>query len=130
MKKNIFRLRKGLNYFAIKEIRNLFRPVEKAKAIRVLRDIKDLYEHDKKKKMIINQSEEVNFGVTIILNMKAIVTEKRHYQLKNISIKVRQFLKVIINNIKKSDTWKIQPTIEINFISTIDNDEEHNAFKM
>ena len=80
--------------------------------------------------MIINQSEEVNFGVTIILNMKAIVTEKRHYQLKNISIKVRQFLKVIINNIKKSDTWKIQPTIEINFISTIDNDEEHNAFKM
>ena len=80
--------------------------------------------------MIINQSEEVNFGVTIILNMKAIVTEKRHYQLKNISIKVRQFLKVIINNIKKSDTWKIKPTIAINFISTIDNDEEHNAFKM
>ena len=80
--------------------------------------------------MIINQSEEVNFGVTIILNMKAIVTEKRHYQLKNISIKVRQFLKVIINNIKKSDTWIIQPTIEINFISNIDNDEEHNAFKM
>ena len=78
-KKNIFRLRKALNYFAIKEIRNLFRPVKKAKAIRVLRDIKDLYEHDKKKKMIINQSEEVNFGVTIILNMKAIVTEKRHY---------------------------------------------------
>ena len=80
--------------------------------------------------MIINQSEEVNFGVTIILNMKAIVTEKKHYQLKNISIKVRQFLKVIINNIKKSDTWKIKPTIAINFISTIDNDEEHNAFKM
>ena len=80
--------------------------------------------------MIINQSEEVNFGVTIILNMKAIVAEKKHYQLKNISIKVRQFLKVIINNIKKSDTWKIKPTIAINFISTIDNDEEHNAFKM
>ena len=80
--------------------------------------------------MIINQSEEVNFGVTIILNMKAIVTEKKHYQLKNISIKVRQFLKVIINNIKKSDTWKIKPTIAINFTSTIDNDEEHNAFKM
>ena len=80
--------------------------------------------------MIINQSEEVNFGVTIILNMKAIVTEKKHYQLKNISIKVRQFLKVIINNIKKSDKWKIKPTIAINFISTIDNDEEHNAFKM
>ena len=80
--------------------------------------------------MIINQSEEVNFGVAIILNMKAIVTEKKHYQLKNISIKVRQFLKVIINNIKKSDTWKIKPTIAINFISTIDNDEEHNAFKM
>ena len=35
------------------------------------------------------------------------------------------FLKDIINNLKKSDTWKIQLTIANNFISSIDNDEEH-----
>ena len=39
--------------------------------------------------------------------------------------KIRPYLKDIINNLKKSDTWKIQLTIANNFISSIDNDEEH-----
>ena len=30
-----------------------------------------------------------------------------------------------MNNLKKSDTWKIQLTVAINFISSKDNDEEH-----
>ena len=38
--------------------------------------------------------------------------------------KIRPYLKYIINNVKNSDTWKIQLTIAINFISSIDNDEE------
>ena len=33
--------------------------------------------------------------------------------------------KDIINNLKKSDSWKIQITIANNFISCIDNNEEH-----
>ena len=33
-------------------------------------------------------------------------------------------MKNIISNLKKSDTWKIQLTIAINFISSSDNDEE------
>ena len=38
----------------------------------------------------------------------------------------RPYLKGTINNLKKSDTWKIQLTITINFIfSEDDNDEEH-----
>ena len=36
----------------------------------------------------------------------------------------RLHLMDIINNLKKSDTWKIQSTIAINFISSKDNDEE------
>ena len=39
--------------------------------------------------------------------------------------KIRSYLKDIINNIKKSGTWKIQLTMAINFIPSIDNDEEH-----
>ena len=39
--------------------------------------------------------------------------------------KIRQYLKDIINDIKKSDAWKIQLTIATNFISSKDNDEEH-----
>ena len=39
--------------------------------------------------------------------------------------KIRQYLKDIINNLKKSGTGKIQLAIAINFISSIDNGEEH-----
>ena len=38
--------------------------------------------------------------------------------------KVSPYLKDI-NNLKKSDTWKIQVTITNNFCSSIDDDEEH-----
>ena len=39
--------------------------------------------------------------------------------------KIRPYLKGIINNLKESDTWKIQLTITINFFSfEDDNDEE------
>ena len=34
------------------------------------------------------------------------------------------YLKDIINNLNKSDTWKIQLTIANNIISSIGNDEE------
>ena len=38
--------------------------------------------------------------------------------------RIRPYLKDIINNLEKSDTWKIQLTTVINFISSKDNDEE------
>ena len=38
--------------------------------------------------------------------------------------KIRPYLEGIINYLKKSDTWKIQLTITINLISSLDNDEE------
>ena len=38
--------------------------------------------------------------------------------------KIRPHLKDIVNDLKKADTWKIQLTAN-NFISSIDNDEEH-----
>ena len=50
--------------------------------------------------------------------------EIKHYQLKIIKLN-RKYLKDIINNLKKFDTWKIQLTIANNFISSTDNGEEH-----
>ena len=38
--------------------------------------------------------------------------------------KLRPYLKVIINNLKKSDTWKTHLTRANNFISSINNDKE------
>ena len=39
--------------------------------------------------------------------------------------KIRPYLKGIINYLKRSDTWKIQLKIAINFISSKDAYEEH-----
>ena len=50
---------------------------------------------------------------------------------KNKTLSVKEYLNKIspylkdIKNLKKSDTWKIQLTIANNFISSLDNDEEH-----
>ena len=38
---------------------------------------------------------------------------------------MRPYLKDIINNLKKSETFKLGLTIAINFISSIDNNKEH-----
>ena len=46
--RNLFRLKIELNYTAIKDIRNLYRQDKETKAIkdRILRDIKNLFEHE------------------------------------------------------------------------------------
>ena len=62
--------------------------------------------------------------MTIIMNTKITVIEIKHYQLKNILIKLYLNLKDIINNLKTIGTWKIQLTIANNFVSSIDNGEE------
>ena len=52
------------------------------------------------------------------------MTEKHYHTQKNLN-KIRPYLKKdIINNLKKSDTWKIQSTITINFISFKDDSNE------
>ena len=56
--------------------------------------------------------------------MKVTVIEIKHCQLKNTCNKDRPHLKDIINDLGKSDTWKIQLTIAINCISSNDNDEQ------
>ena len=56
--------------------------------------------------------------------MNVMVIEIKHYQLKNILIKLVHFQKDIKNNLKKSNTWKIKLTTANNFIFLIDNNEE------
>ena len=49
----------------------------------------------------------------------------KYYQLKNVLIKLDHTYQGIINNLKKSDKWKIQLTVTVNFFSSEDdNDEE------
>ena len=39
--------------------------------------------------------------------------------------KISPYLRDVINNLQRSDTWKTQLTIANNYISSFDNDEEH-----
>ena len=56
--------------------------------------------------------------------MKILLVEKKHCQLKNIFNKIRPKLKDFINKLKKFDTWIIQLTTAVKFMSSKDNDEE------
>ena len=88
--RNLFRLKKLLNQTAIKDIRDLLRWEKETEEIknRILRYIKNLFEHEKEEENYYKPLRINNFGVVIILNMKVTVTEIKHYQLKNILIKL------------------------------------------
>ena len=122
--RNLFRLKKELNYTAIKDIRSLFRLEKEAKLIkdRKLRDIKNLFEHEKE-----NYYKPVrvdNFWSNNYLYYESNGESNKTLSVEEYLNKIRPYLKDIINNLKKSDTWKIQLTIANNFISSIDNDEK------
>ena len=82
-------LTKELNYTAIKNLRNLLRLEKDTKAIkdRILRDIKNLFEHAEEDYYKPVRVRRI-FGVKIILNIKVTVISRKHYQLKNILIKL------------------------------------------
>ena len=72
----------------------------------------------KKRRTVTNQHEQVTFGTTIILKYEGNRNGNRNKTLsiKEYLDKIKSYLKSIINNPKKSDAWKIQLTIAINFI--------------
>ena len=122
---NTFRLEKEIDDTAIKDIRNYFRLRRGNKVIkdRMLRDIRNLFEHE---------DEENYYKAVRVSNFwsnNSIEYESNDDKNQTLSVeeylnKIRIYLKNIINNLKKPDTWKIQLTIAVNFISSKDNDEE------
>ena len=118
--RNLFRLRKELNYTAIKDIRSHFRLEKETKAI--------------KDRMLFENEEEENYyklvRVSNFWNANYIEYKSNGDRNKTLSVeeylnKIRPYLKDIINHLKKSITRKIQLTIANNFISSIDDDKEH-----
>ena len=110
----------------IKDIRNLVRLEKETKAIKdkILRDINILFEHGNKEE---NYYKPARVGDSWSNNY--IEYESNNDRNKMLSVeeyinKNRPFFKDIINNLKKSGTWKTQLTIENSIIFSIDNDEE------
>ena len=61
--RNLFRLKKELNYTGIKDIRNLFRQEKEAKTIkdRILRDIKNLFDREEEEESYYKPVKVSNF---------------------------------------------------------------------
>ena len=100
----------------IKGIRNLFRLEKENKEIKyiILRDIRNLFEHEEEE----NYSEPVaasNFGSNSYIECKSNGNKSKTQSAKEYLNRIRPYLKNIINNLKK---------IAINFIASMDNDEE------
>ena len=88
--RNLFRLKKELNYSAITDIRNSFRLEKESKGIkdRLLRDIKNLFEHEEEEENYYKLVRVSNFESNNYMNTKVMVIEIKHYQLKNILTKL------------------------------------------
>ena len=73
----------------------------------------------KKKRIIVNQKDQVISGIIIILNMKVMVIEiSKILPEKHFSKYSKPYLRDIVIDLEKSDTWN-------NFISAKDTEEEH-----
>ena len=88
----------------------------------MLRDNKNLFEQEEENcyKLVRVNSFWSNNYIEYENNRDRNKTPSVEENLDKISL----YLKVIKNNLKKSDTLKIQLTIAKNFIFSIDNDEE------
>ena len=124
--RNLFRLKRELNYIANKDIINLFRLEKVTKAIkdRILRDITNIFEHEEEENYY-KPAKVNNFWSNNYIEYESNGDINKTLSVEENLNKIRPYLKDIINNLKKSDTCKIQLTIDKNFISSIDNDEEH-----
>ena len=136
----------------IKDVRNLFKLENLQKEITdaAIKDIKNsLYIRKRKKATKMKKLEKKQLRIYYLEILEIFLRKKKKKTCKISSfssnnyaeyegnsdrketlsveeclIKIRPYFKGIINNLKNSGTWKIQLIIAINFISSIDNDEE------
>ena len=122
---NFFSLKKELNYNAIKDIRNFFRQEKGTKAIkdRILRYIKNLFEREDEEKYY-EPVRLSNFWSNNYIEYESNGGRNKTLLVEVYLNNIRPYSKTS-KNLKKSGTWKIQLTVANNFISSIDNDEEH-----
>ena len=110
------------NLFEHKCIRNLFKLQKENKVIkdRILRSIRNLFEEEKNYYKPVRAN---NCWSNTYIKYESKGDKNKPLSIKKYLNNTRPNLKDIINNLKKSNTRKIQLTITINFISCKDNDE-------
>ena len=124
MESSSLRLKKEQNYTAIKDIRNIIRQKKETRVTKdsILWDIKNLFEHEEEnyyKPVRVNR-----FGGINCIEYESSGDRNKTLSAEEYLNKISPYLKDIINNLKKSETWKIWLTIANNFTSSKYNDEE------
>ena len=110
----------------IENVRNLFRLKKENIAIkhRIIKDTANFFKHEGED--YYNKPVRVgNFWSNNYIEHKSNGDRSKTLSVEEYFNKIRPYLKDTINNLKKSDAWKILLTIAINFISFKDNDEEY-----
>ena len=87
-----------------------------------MKDIRNLFEQEEEKDYY-NSIRVGNVWSNNYIEYESNGDRNKTLSIEEYLNKIRLYLKYIINHFKKSDTWKIQLTIAINFISSKDNDE-------
>ena len=104
--RNLFWLKKETDGTAIKDIRNLFRLKKENPVIknRILSDIRNLFQHEGKD--YCKPARVGNFCSNNYIEYEGKDNRNKTLSVEEYLNKVRLYLKDIINNIKKSETWK------------------------
>ena len=124
--RNLFRLKKEQNDTATEDIRNIFRIKKYIKGIEaiVLRSIKKLFEYEKEEENYYKPVRVNNFWNNNYIKYESNGDKNNNLWLDEYLNKIKSYLKDIIIDLQSFDTWKIQVTIEIDFISSKDNEEK------
>ena len=91
----------------------------------VLRDTNNLFKYEEKEENYYEPVRVSNFWRNNYIKYKSNGDINEILSVEEYHNKIRPYLKVTVNNLKKSDTWTIQLTIANNFISSLDNVKEH-----
>ena len=87
-------------------------------------DIKNLFEHKKGEENYYKPVTVSNFWSNNYIKYESNGDKIRTLLVEEYLNKISAYLKDIINNLKKYDTWKIQLIIANILISSLDGDEE------
>ena len=91
----------------------------------MLRNNENLFEYEKEEENYYKPVRVNNFWSNNYIEYRSNSDKNKMLSVEEYLNKIRPYLEGIINILKKSDTWKIELIITINFISSEDdNDEE------
>ena len=126
--RNLFRLKEETDETTIKDARFPFRLKKENEVVkdRIIRDVRNLFEYEEEncyKPLRVGYFWSNNY-----IKYESNSDKNKTLSVKKYLNKIKPSLKDVMNDLRKSKPWKIQLTIAINFISSIDNDA-CNAFK-